>query len=425
VKINNITAGGGVDIANHGNIIGVGAGTSISGSSVTMDAISTGDDISSIGRADGSAMGLNTNSLGIRGDNAILDVAGDVLLNDIVSNNANITAGGNVTQTEGTQVDVSNLEIQAGGSIGSEDKPIVTNVDEITASGANVHLDNKSDNLTVHDITGSDVTINTAGNINTTPDGMITAHNLTIIAVYDIGTPDQPIRLTVDGNLILKSKRGGVYYVNFWKPVEINWAPEVIRKEAELPQSKWRLLYDPITQTKVLGEFAEDAKLEVTTAAHYAMMNHADLAACSCTELHQYNENCEAVDSADVLNVLVENAGSAAEKQIWQLIAGNKAIANFVLRIFSYSQPVCESWMYFEFNLAGLDSTYDGSLEGKTVYVLACVGGKIESAKAVVEDGRVHMDLGHLGKDKPDYGWTPFVIITEEEYNNLRNGNEL
>ncbi|MBQ3278103.1 MAG: hypothetical protein IJG94_02975 [Clostridia bacterium] len=46
-------------------------------------------------------------------------------------------------------------------------------------------------------------------------------------------------------------------------------------------------------------------------------------------------------------------------------------------------------------------------------------------SKAVVEDGRVHMDLGHLGKDKPDYGWTPFVIITEEEYNNLRNGNEL
>ena len=70
-------------------------------------------------------------------------------------------------------------------------------------------------------------------------------------------------------------------------------------------------------------------------------------------------------------------------------------------------------------------STYDGSLEGKTVYVLAGVGGKIESAKAVVEDGRVHMDLGHLGKDKSDYGWTPFVIITEEEYNNLRNGNEL
>ena len=410
VNIDSVKAGGDVDITANGDITSVGESPAITGDKVTLDAISTGDNTSHIGSDDGKPMVVDADELGVRGDEAAIDVKGDVKLDDIVAQQASIKADGNISQQEGTQLDVSELDLRAGGNIGSRQDPIVTNSDVISATGRNVYLDNKSRDLLVDKIKGREVVIDTNGNINTTPKGLISAHDLTIRALDNIGAKTRPIRLYVDGKLRLESLRGRIWYKNFF------------RRAGSKKDDGWRLLVDPETQISVYGMFADGAWLEVTGTAHYARLIFPDLAEgildCECETLTDYYEDCLA-DKIAAANLLIENSDSEVCKRLWKLIADGRTLYDFVLGIFAPTQPVCTSKMYFEIDFGKLDSNYDGELEGEAVYVMLCVEGKMVCVQAIVEDGKIHLVLDRLGMEKADFGYTQFVIVDETTFAEL------
>ena len=436
LNINQIKAGDDVNLTGHGNMTGVGGDPTISGDALTMDAISTGNDVSTIGNAGGGAMTTDVNELGLRGDEAGISNSGSVTLNDIVSENTNITASGDVNQNEGTEIDSGSLNIQDGGNIGSNGNPIVTNVDEITANaGGDVNLENKSDDLTVNDITGNNVNINTAGNINTTPDGMITAHNLTITAVYDIGTPENPLRVTVDGILNIKSLRGREFYVNFYKPpvvtpetpvIPIRVIPTITPEEPVVIEGG-RLLVDKVTGIKVYGKFSPTAWLSVLSTAHYAMTMDPvlqELVPCG-EDLTVYSANCTAAAKPEVWQSLIDHTESDVCKMLWALARDGKSLYDFMLGIFANDSYVCEGTMHFEVSLSGLDETYDGHLEGETLYVMLCVADELVCVPAQVQDGVIRFKLERLGMNNADYGYTPFVIVDGDVFTSLLEGNTL
>ena len=406
VKIDNITAGGDVSVTANGNITGTGSDPTITGDKVTLDAISTGDSTSTIGMDGGKPLNVDADEIGIRADDVDVKVDGDVQLDDVVANNATIKVDGDVTQTDGTQVDVSDLTVQAGGSIGSKDDPIDMNVDEITATGSNVYIDNKSDELTVNNITGNEVVIDTDGSINTTPDGMITANDLTIDAVDDVGASDQPIRINVAGDIALSSIRGGVWFRNFhYNEADIDY---------------WTLLIDPETQTSAYGIFAWGARLEVTNTNHYAQLMYPDLVkdvlTCECVTLTDYYDDCTATGNTEAFRILAENSDSDVCKQLWALIGSGDTLYDFVLGIFAPTQPVCTSRMYFRIDLYNLDSSYNDELEGQTIYLMLCVEGEMVCVQAKVDDGFIYFVLDRLGMEKADCGWTQFIIVDEAKF---------
>ena len=236
---------------------------------------------------------------------------------------------------------------------------------------------------------------------------MIIARDLIIRALGNIGTKDQPIRLKVSGKLLLESYLGRIWYKNFFR---------------RAVGGDWKLLIDPETGITVYGQFADGAALEVTNTNHFAQMLYPELTAghveCDCENLKDYSEDC-ADTSSEALAILAENSDSEANKQLWSLIGEDKALYDFVLGIFAPIQPVCKSRMYFEIDFAKLDSTYEGGLEGQTLYVVASVNGEVVCAKSTVEDGKLKLALDKLGMDKNDYGYTQFAIVDEAAFNGL------
>ena len=408
VNIDAINTRGDVSVTANGNINGVGGEPTITGRKVTLNAISTGNATSAIQSASGKPLTLNATELGARADEIDVKTQGDIKLNDFVAAIARIQVAGNVTQTQGTQLDVGMLDIRADGDIGSREAPIVINTDEITAIGNNVYIKNKSRHLLVHQIKGKEVWIDTDGSINTTPDGMIIARDLIIRALGNIGAKDQPIRLKVSGKLLLESYLGRIWYKNFFRRA--------------VGGGDWKLLIDPETGISVYGRFADDAWLEVTNTNHYAQMMYPELTAghveCDCEKLTDYSEDC-ADTSSEALAILADNSDNEASKQLWSLIDEDKALYDFVLGIFAPTQPICKSRMYFEIDFAKLDSTYEGALEGETLYVVASVNGKVVCVKSTVEDGKLKLALDQLGMDKADYGYTQFAIVDEAAFNGL------
>ena len=75
--------------------------------------------------------------------------------------------------------------------------------------------------------------------------------------------------------------------------------------------------------------------------------------------------------------------------------------------------------MYFEVTLDGLDSNYDGHLEGETLYVLLCVANELVCIPAQVQEGKIQFKLDRLGMNNADYGYTPFVIVEEDVFHSL------
>ena len=420
VNVDDITSGGDVAVTANGDITGTGDDPSITGDKVTLNAISTGDETSTIGKDDGTPLNVDADELGLRGDEVDVKVNGDVTLDDVVADKADIQVGGDVRQKDGTQVDIGDLDIRADGDIGSKDDPIDMNVDEITAIGDNVYIDNKSDELLVDEITGHEVVIDTDGSINTKPDGMITADDLTIDAVDDIGAQDQPIRVTVRDKLDLNSLRGGIWFKNFFKRSS---------GSGNAKKDGWTLLVDPETQISVYGRFAPGARLEVTNTNHYAQLmvpdQMKDIVACDCEDLMNYSQECAAEASAEALRILAENSDSAVCRQLWKLIGDGDALYDFVLGIFAPTQPVCTSRMYFMIDFSELDSTYDGALEGQTLYLMLCVEGEMVCVQTFVEDSCVYFVLEKLGMEKPDFSFTQFAIVDEAAFTRMVEAGEI
>lgn len=411
VKLDKLTAGGSSSVTGHGDIVGVGSDPTVTAKDVALNAVSTGNESSTVGKADGKPMTVDTDGLSLRGDDVDIITTGGVALGDIVAENVTINANGNVTQKDGAEIDADELEIHAKGDIGTEDKPIETNVNTITADGKDVYLDNHSMNLIVKEIIGKTVEINTAGAVNTAvPDGLITARNLTITAGYDVGTKEHPLRIRVDGTVSISSRWGDVFYDNF--------RPSVSGKTPDY--NPWRLLEDKISKIRVLGIFSDTARLEVLSTAHYAMLADPTLQETFfCDEdLHSYSKNCPAA-SAELYNTLIDGSDSDVCKLLWAVARDGRALCDFVLGIFSETDFVCGSRMYFEISLDGLLEEYDGSLEGETLYVMLCVSGELICVPAMVQDGTIRFTLDRLGMNNADYGYTPFVIVEESVFNGL------
>ncbi len=401
VKLDAITVGGSVGATNHGDLTGVGKDPAITAQDTALNVISTGSEVSEIGKSDGSSLVVKTDVLSLRGDEADIKTPGSVTLGDVSVDTLSLEVNGDISQKPGAELDAQNASLTAAGGIGSEENPIRTNTDTISAKGGDVYLDNRSELLTVEEIIGKDVGINAAGSIDETPDGMITAHNLTITAAYDVGTPTKPLRVLVDGTLSISSRWGETFYVNLYAP------------------AGWRMLVDKVTGLKVVGMFADDARLEVINTAHYALLTYPELqeqVGCVCEDLHLYSEHCEAAAEPVIYSTLIDGAESETRKLLWALVRDGQTLFDFVLGIFSLSEYPCRSSMIFEVSLAGLNSGYDGSLEGETVYVLACVADELVVIPAEVEDGKIGFEMNKLGMDKADYGYTQFVILDEATF---------
>ncbi|MBR4142335.1 MAG: hypothetical protein IKR10_02355 [Firmicutes bacterium] len=394
VKFDSIAAGQAVNMVVNGDILSSDKAPALSAGSVNMNAISTGDKVSRIGSMSGAPMNTRTSRLGLRADSADISNTGSVQLDDVIASAARITASGNISQTEGTEVDVSDLTLKAGGDIGSEAHPVVINTDVITAEGENVYLKNLSRMLKVRDIIGNTVSIDTNGSINTVADGIIKARDLIIRALGDIGSALHPLRVAVGGKISLSTQMGGIWYTR---------------------GGGWRWLIDPVTSIGVLGVFASDTELVVTTTAHYARIA-TEAEGCDCEDPMIYNADCTAKNYPDLVQALIDSDSSLANRMLWQMILDGRTVYDFVLGLFASVEEVANGTLYIRIDLHELDSEYDDSLEGQTVYVMAAVADRIVAVKTTVEDGVICISMEQLGMNEADFGYTQFAVVTEDTF---------
>ena len=323
-----------------------------------------------------------------------VNAGNDVTLGETTTQTADITAGGTVGQTSGSVLNADTLTVQAGGNIGSDDKPLTIRTNEITAGGANVYLNNLSDSLMVHNITGEVVKIKTAGDINTYSDGLIKAKELWIHAMGHIGRPDAKMRVHVMRKLELISDAGRPWYINLF----------------------WPTLTDKATGVSVHGHFDILAGLTVIATAEFAKELYPEeaeelLKDIAAEDVFNFTGGC----TKDLLDLLSEKLddGTGACKLLWKLIAEGRTLYDFVLKI---THPACDSKIILTVPLAGLDPDYNGELEGRTVYVLITVRGSLICVKTTVEDGTVKAVLDGLGISRKYAGYTQVIILSEEEF---------
>ena len=167
--------------------------------------------------------------------------------------------------------------------------------------------------------------------------------------------------------------------------------------------------------------FAPSAVLKVLATTHYAMLTDPALQEkYGCDEdLETYSRNCTAAAKPEIYQALIDSTQSDVCKMLWALVRDRKSLYDFVLGIFSNDDYVCKSTMYFEVTLDGLDSNYDGHLEGETLYVLLCVANELVCIPAQVQEGKIQFKLDRLGMNNADYGYTPFVIVEEDVFHSL------
>ena len=372
LNINSVTAGNDVTLKTNGDILSGSTEPAISGNKVNLNAVSTGDSTSVISGADGKPMVMSANRAAMRADDIDSSFLGSVQLDDIAAEIARIQAEDNIFQTEGAVLAAADLTLAAGKDIGTETNPVTINTSILTATGENIYIKNLSRMLLVRNITGKNVEIETDGSINTTDDGLIQANKLKIYALGNIGSATKPLRIRVRGELDLAVKMGQIWYTN---------------------SSDWRWLVHELTQTGLLGIFADDAEISVI--------------------------------STDELKAQAEDADEAT-KALWQMVEDGRTAADLVIGVESEAKKPCTSVVYVHIDLKELQENYDGSLDGSTVYVMAAVAGRTVIVKTSVEDGVAELELDSMGMTEDDlFGYTQFVMVTEETFTRMQNEGSL
>ena len=164
---------------------------------------------------------------------------------------------------------------------------------------------------------------------------------------------------------------------------------------------------------RVSGQFREDAKLDVLNTGHLAQLLHgAEAEACSCISLMDYFDTCTTLGRREAVATLISHAQNEADSLLWNLIGEGRTMFDFVVRIHAAKNPVCFGRMHFVIDLTGLDSGYDGALEGQTVCVLVSIDGEVTCVKAEVRDGEIEIVLPRLNGRND--GYTQFAIVSEE-----------
>ena len=321
---------------------------------------------------------------------------GDLTVGEMNARTAAITAGGAIDQKAGTVLSVNGLTVKAAGNIGTEGAMLTIRTDEIMATGSNVYLNNRSGSLMIHDITGETVKIETAGDINTFRDGLITAKVLDIHAIGYIGQKDARLKVSVSNELDLKSEAGEPWFENEY----------------------WPTLTDHETGISVYGHFELTAQLTVLTTAAFAKELYPEDAEALLKEIAAKDAfNFTGGCPKSILQLLTDRLADGACELLWKLIADGRTMYDFVLKI---SVPYCGSKVSLRIPLAGLNPEYQDELEGQKVYVLISANGKLICTESIVENGTVKAILDELGISGEHPQYTQAVILSEDEFKKLR-----
>jgi len=132
-----------------------------------------------------------------------LTVTGAVTAGDQPSGDANISAG--------------QANITATGNIGTDDKPVVTAVDELSMSGKDIDIHSVTD-VTVDKINGKDVDITSDGRVEVgSGNPNIMGDKLNIESFGGIGTEDKPLIVSIAGKVDASTQYEEAYIKNVYK----------------------------------------------------------------------------------------------------------------------------------------------------------------------------------------------------------------
>ena len=154
-----------------------------------------------------------------RGDNVYIRNLGDTEVGDITADNEIVLeSGGKVTvdEDEVPNFHGSDLTINAGGDIGSQDKPIITDTEAFHGhTPGDMFIDNQSRDLTMTDVRADDLVVRTDGNIT---GSNIRVEDIHICADGNVGTAEVPMYFYADGKVHICAGLSICNWVNLYRP---------------------------------------------------------------------------------------------------------------------------------------------------------------------------------------------------------------
>ena len=344
-------------------------------------------------------------------------------------------------------MDVDNLTLKAGGSVGKKDDPLVINTDRLTAIGGDMNLHNLSAELVVDLIQGGNVKVETKGSIHTGENGQIIAGgDLEILANGNIGTPEHDLNAIAGGKLNLHSNYGHVFYT----PPMFHLTGE---GAGEKTTAQLRTLRDEPTGICFTAMFPENAKLALQVIdAELARQLLAEMQSIAnwlnggaMPDLTQRDDHWDWAWPCETCQILLQKVlegkalfacrfdiyseetltgihfGTRAEKpeklaQLYRALGVDTSEAD--------RRQVFRGSAYVYINLYELlsdydpatgerESHYDGAYEGQTLYVVLCIDGECVVRACQVKDGAIRFTLDAMGEHMY------LAIFTEAEFQQL------
>ena len=450
LKISGITTSpdASVGITADGSITDTSGSTGITAGSADLSAVdSDGSGSSNVGGTKDGTFHTDVDSLSGMGDDFRATNEADTELGDINANRGSITSGGNLTGKQDAVVDVGDLTLKADDSIGSSERPLVTNTDRLTAIGKDLNLHNLSPELLVDLIQGNNVKIETEGSIQTGENGKIIARkDLEILANGNIGTPEHDLNAIAGGKLTLHTNYGHVFYT---API---YSPAGERGEEEAGR-QLRTLRDEPTGIRFTAAFSADAKLALQVIdAELARQLLAEMEAIGqwlsdgkMPDLIQRDDHWDWAWPCETCSLLLQKVlegkalfacrfdiysedtltgihfGTRAEKpeelaRMYEALGADTSQAD--------RRKVFRGGAYVYIDLYELlsdydpatgehDSYYDGSYEGQTLYVVLCIDGECVVRACQVRDGIIRFTMDTMGEHMM------LAIFTEAEFTQL------
>ena len=192
---------------------------------ITSDSVLGGSNLEA--NALGGSLDMRTDVDRISGTaagNITVDNTGSLEIGDLTANGlVDVKAGGHLTAgtvPQGTaNITAGTLHLTAGtgSSIGQEEHHLVVDTDRVSAKGLDVYLDFLK-NVTIDHIEGRDVYLDVNGSVtagNGVPQN-ITADNLELKALGDVGAEKRPLIIRVPGSAKISSRFGSIFVRNIY-----------------------------------------------------------------------------------------------------------------------------------------------------------------------------------------------------------------
>ena len=240
---NNINASGNVRISSENSIE---AASGLAGSLVTAQEAVLNSLYGDIGTPR-TPLYLSVGKLSAMGKNVYIINDRDLEIGIIAGENVDVYAAGNITAGSVGQgesnIYAGNLNLRAVGDIGSPDARLKVDAINIISRSRNLFLHSSGAEMNVRGITVDSVADITAdGNIG---GGVISAHDITILAFGSVGTASNYLLIRVPGNVDISSLYGNVYYRNLlssdtgrWEDPHNNVDDEDLEEEITIPDDE-------------------------------------------------------------------------------------------------------------------------------------------------------------------------------------------